>query len=774
MSKKSLKYLFLVLSGLILILSLFVLLVFAGAFGKLPDSVKLKEIQHPIATEVYSNDGILMGTYHLQNRQFLETSDLTAYIKNALLATEDIRFYSHKGIDARSLYRVFFLTFLLRQESSGGGSTLTQQLAKNLFPRTSSGAFTMPVNKLKEMITARRMEKIYSKDEILEMYLNTVSFGENTFGITAASRRYFNKNPDDLQLEEVAVLIGMLKATHSYNPVKNPEKALGRRNVVLSQMAKYDFLDPSHSDSLKGLALEVDYQPLPHNAGIAPYFRAFLRTWLDDWCKENLKNESETYNIYSDGLKVYTTIDSRLQLYAEEAMQKNMSHLQKLFEKQWNGKDLWKGLTEEQSLINFDGKHRSGMSGEPAHNMELFTWEGPQEGAYNTLDSLRHYLKFLQTGILSMDVRSAEIRAWVGGIKHEYFKYDHVRSRRQVGSTFKPLVYLEALEQGISPCEYFPNDSTVYREFENWVPRNADRSYGGYYSMKGALVHSVNTVSVALLMQIGIDSVLELSQKAGITSPLPAVPSLALGSGAVSLLEMVGAYQSIANGGLRKDAVFINTIEDRYGKVLYEKETAVESSPVCSRENAELMIEMLKEVVNEGTAAGLRSIYHISADIAGKTGTTQNYTDGWFIGFTPGLVTGVWVGGDLQNIRFQNMSYGQGAHTAMPIWADYMKRAFRDDHWSKLEEETFEISSTIRDQLICDDFQDKKPRNFKPIKRLKEKRLFKRLFRRDKKQSQKEASVSAHDGLDQLYPGGSQGVKSPPAPIPPANPVSPG
>lgn len=774
MRKKSLKYLFLVLSGLTLILALFVLLVFAGAFGKLPDSVKLKEIQHPIATEVYSNDGVLMGTYHFQNRQFLETSDLTAYIKNALLATEDIRFYKHKGIDARSLYRVFFKTFLLRQESSGGGSTLTQQLAKNLFPRTSSGTFAMAVNKIKEMITARRMEKIYTKDEILEMYLNTVSFGENTFGITAASRRYFNKNPDDLQLEEVAVLIGMLKATHSYNPVKNPKKALGRRNVVLSQMAKYDFLDPSHSDSLKGLALEVDYHPLPHNAGIAPYFRAFLRTWLDDWGKKNMKNESESYNIYSDGLKIYTTIDSRLQHYAEEAMQKHMSHLQGLFEKQWEGKDLWKGLTEEQLLINFDGEHRSGMSAEPARNTELFTWEGRQEGTYNTLDSLRHYLKFLQTGILSMDVRTAEIRAWVGGIKHEYFKYDHVRSRRQVGSTFKPLVYLEALEQGISPCDYFPNDSTAYSEFDNWVPRNADRSYGGYYSMKGALVHSVNTVSVALLMQLGIDSVLELSQKAGITSPLPAVPSLALGSGAVSLLEMVGAYQSIANGGLRKDAVFINTIEDRYGKVLYEKETAVEASPVCSRENAELMIEMLKGVVNEGTAVGLRSNYQISADIAGKTGTTQNYTDGWFIGFTPGLVTGVWVGGDLQNIRFQNMSYGQGAHTAMPIWADYMKRAFRDDHWSKLEEETFEISSTIRDQLICDDFQDKKPRHFKPIKRLKEKRIFKRLFRREKKQSQKEASVSAHDGLGQLYPGGSQGVKSPPAPLPPANPVSPG
>ncbi|MEN8229256.1 MAG: transglycosylase domain-containing protein [Bacteroidota bacterium] len=733
MPKRLLKIFFYLLAGLVLIQGALILLVFAGVFGKLPDTQALKKIQNPIATEVYSADGVLMGTYYIQNRQYLEPSEITDAIRNALIATEDIRFHNHNGIDLRSLFRVFFKTLLLGKEGSGGGSTLTQQLVKNLYPRRDFGVLSIPVNKVKEMATALRIEKIYTKDEILEIYLSTVSFGENTFGIKAASRRFFNTDPQELRLEEAAVLVGMLKATQTYNPVKNPERAHGRRNVVLAQMAKYGFLDASGADSLQGLPLTADYHPLPHNAGIAPYFREHLRAELDAWCLEQFKSESEHYNLYTDGLKVYTTIDSRLQQYAEEAMRAQMTHLQKIFEKQWEGDNLWRGLTEKQLLINYDGEHRSGMSSEIPRKMELFTWEGLQEREYNTLDSIRHYLKFLQAGIMAMDVRTAEIKAWVGGINHEYFKYDHVLAKRQVGSTFKPLVYLEALEQGISPCDYFPNDSVVYHDFDDWVPRNADRTYGGYYSLKGALVHSVNTVSVDLLMQVGIDSVLELCQNAGVKSTLPNVPSLALGSGAVSLYEMVGVYQAIANMGIAKEPVFIRRIEERNGTVLYEKDPSVEGGAICSPENAELMIEMLRGVVNEGTAAGLRTKYQITADIAGKTGTTQNYTDGWFIGFTPGLVAGVWIGGDLQNVRFQNMQYGQGAYSAMPVWAGFMKSAFRDDHWSMLKEDTFEISTATQVQLICDDFKEKRPFQFKPFKTLKEKGLFKNLFKRKKK-----------------------------------------
>jgi len=732
---KYLKYFLYLIIGLALVLASFILLVFGGVFGKIPDNQSLKQIQNPIATEVYSADGVLMGTYYIQNRQYLEPSEIPEKIRDALVATEDVRFYSHRGIDVRSLFRVLFKTLLLRKEGSGGGSTLTQQLAKNLYPRSNEGSFSMPVNKVKEMATARRMEKTYSKDEILELYLSTVPFGENTFGIKAASRRFFNKDPQDLQLEEAAVLVGMLKATQSYNPVKYPERSLSRRNIVLSQLAKYGYLDASEADSLQLIPLEVDYHPLPHNAGIAPYFREFIRAELDRWCQEHYNEDSESYNLYTDGLKVYTTIDSRLQQYAEEAMNSQMAHLQKIFEKQWKGDGLWKGLTEKQLLINYDGRRRPGMISGASRKMEVFTWEGLQEKDYNTLDSIKHYLKFLQTGFMAMDVRSAEIKAWVGGINHEYYKYDHVLAKRQAGSTFKPLVYLEALEQGIAPCDYYPNDSVVYEEYDDWTPRNADRSYGGYYSMKGAMIHSVNTVSVELLMQVGIDSLLELAQNAGIESELPAVPSLALGTGAVSLYEMTRVYQAIANQGIAKKPLYITRIEDKNGKVLEERIPDVEGKAICSPENAALMVEMLRGVVNDGTAAGLRTKYRISEDIAGKTGTTQNYTDGWFIGFTPTLVAGAWVGGDLQNIRFKNMGYGQGAYTAMPVWAGFMKSTFEDAHWGKLRADTFLISTSTKEQLLCDDFSEKKPRQFKPIKRLKEKKIFKNLFRRNRKKS---------------------------------------
>ena len=731
--KTILKILLLVLAGLALLLGIFVLLVYMGAFGKLPDNQSLKEIQNPMASEVYSADGVLMGTYYIENRQFLDPGEIPENMRNALIATEDVRFYQHKGIDSRSLLRVFFKTFLLRREGSGGGSTITQQLAKNLYSREKYRVLTMPVNKVKEMLTAVRLEKVFSKDEILEMYLSTVSFGENTFGIKAATRRYFNKEPQDLNLEESAVLVGMLKATRTYNPVTYPDRAKERRNIVLSQMLKYDFLTPSRADSLQFLPLEVDYHPLPHNAGIAPYFREFLRAELDAWCLEHQKNEEESYNLYTDGLKVFTTIDSRLQRYAEESMQDHMSKLQKIFEGQWEGDNLWEGLTEEQLLINYDGVHRDGMAAEPARNMEVFTWEGKQEKEYNTLDSIKHYLELLQTGFLAMDVESAEIRAWVGGINHEFFKYDHVLARRQAGSVFKPLVYLEALEQQISPCDYFANDSVVYEEFDDWTPRNADRIYGGYYSMKGALVHSVNTVSVDLMMRVSIDSVLKFSEEAGISSTLPAVPSLALGTGEVSLLEMMSVYQAIANRGIRKEPLYIKRIEDRNGKILEEWTSEEEGKPICTVENAELMVEMLRSVVNEGPAEGLRSNYGITADIAGKTGTSQNYTDGWFIGFTPGMVAGAWVGGDLQNVRFQTIQYGQGAFSAMPIWAGFMKKAYMDDHWSMLQRDTFVISSAVRDQLICDDFKEKKPFQFKPFQKLREKKPLRNFFKRKKR-----------------------------------------
>ncbi len=727
-----LKILLGLLAGFIAVNVILILLVLSGVFGKLPDTSELKRIQNPVATEVYTADGVLMGKYYIQNRQYLGPGQINDTLRNMLVAVEDRRFYNHHGIDIRSLGRVMIKTILLGQEKAGGGSTISQQLAKNLYPRRDFGILSMPVNKFREMAIAVKIEKVYTKKEILELYLGTVPFGENTFGIRSASMRFFSKEPAALEVQEAALLVGMLKATGIYNPKKYPEKARLRRNVVLGQMDRYKYMAPALVDSFQLLPVELNYNPLPHNAGVAPYFREFLRGELDEWCRTNFKTENEHYDLYVDGLKIYTTIDSRLQQYAEEAIQEHMARLQELFDEHWRNRDLWKGIRNEMMLINYDGSYSREMATEEARKMDVFTWKGLQEMNYNTLDSIRHYLRFLQTGFMAMDVRTGEIKAWVGGIDYEYFKYDHVLARRQVGSTFKPLVYLAALEQGIPPCEYFPNDSVVYHDYDDWTPRNADRTYGGYYSMKGALTHSVNTISVNLLMETGMDSVRVIGQKAGIESSLPEVPSLALGTANLSLLEMMGVYQAIANRGMAKKPKYLDRIEDRTGKILFETPIDEKGKAICRPENAEVMIAMLREVVNHGTAIALRNEYRIRADVAGKTGTTQNHTDGWFIGFTPSLVAGVWVGGDLQNLRFRTIQYGQGSFMAMPIWSKFMEKTFRDDHWSYLQDEAFDISETTLDLLSCDDFRERRPFRFKPFKKLKEKSLLKRLFKRKK------------------------------------------
>ncbi|MEN8157049.1 MAG: transglycosylase domain-containing protein [Bacteroidota bacterium] len=748
--KKRKIYLKITLSALAVALLLPVmmtLLVYAGAFGRLPDTASLGEIRNPVASEIYTADGVLMGKYYIQNRQHMDPGQISDTLVNALVATEDIRFYKHNGIDTRSLARVFFKTLLLGDRSSGGGSTLTQQLSKNLFPRQEYRILGMPVNKVREMATARRIEKVYTKDEILALYLSTVPFGENTFGIKSASTRFFRKSPRELRVEETALLVGMLKATGNYNPVRNPERAMDRRNVVLGQMARYSYLEQAAADSLSNLPLELNYNPLPHDAGIAPYFREFLRGELETWCENTKKqnnreehqnrdktgNRNETYNLYTDGLKIYTTIDSRLQQHAEQAMRDHMAGLQEIFEKQWQRGDLWKGMREEQLLINYDGKHRDKMSLEEPYNMEVFTWDGMQERDYNTLDSIKHYLQFLQAGFLAMDVRSGALKAWIGGINHQYFQYDHVLAKRQVGSVFKPVVYLAALEQGYSPCDYLPNDSVVYTEYEDWTPRNAGRTYGGYYSLQGALVKSVNTVSVNLLMELGIDTVIQLAQKAGIRSELPAVPSLALGTGNISLFEMIGVYQAIANHGVAKAPVYLSRIETRDGDLLYETARDTGGTAICQPENADLLTGMMRSVVNRGTAIELRTKFGITADVAGKTGTTQNYTDGYFMGFTPNLVAGAWVGGDLQNLRFKTMQYGRGSFTAMPIWAGFMTGTLQDDRWSHLRIDTFDISPFTKEKLFCDDFTEKKPFRFQPLKSIKEKPFFKKLRKRRKR-----------------------------------------
>ncbi len=692
--------------------------VYTGLFGHIPTGFELKNVQNYLASEVYSADNVLLGKYYVQNRSNIDYEDIPQYLIDALVATEDARFYKHNGIDNRSILRVLLKTLLLQQESSGGGSTLTQQLAKNLYKRKNYSIFTVPVNKFREMIIAVRLEKVYDKKDILELYLNTVSFGENTYGLETAAKMYFNKPPDKLKIEEAALLVGMLKGTYIYNPKNQTDKALQRRNTVLNQMVKYKYLEESRADSLKQLPLKLNYVKLTHNEGLAPYFREYLRLELAEWCKNNYKADGSGYNLYTDGLKIYTTINSVMQAYAEQAVKSNMSRLQGEFNNHWKHSEPW-GKNQDViiSQVKKTGRYKDLKSKGLSHEdimkvfntpvkMEIFNWNGTSEIAMTPYDSVTHYFKFLHAGFIAMESKTGYVRAWVGGINHKYFQYDHVNSRRQAGSTFKPVVYAAALEKGYKPCDYIPNDSVVYKDYNDWTPRNADKSYGGYYSMNGGLVHSVNTVSVNLMMNTGISNVVKLAKEMGISGDLPEVPSLALGTGDISLLELVSAYNVFNNKGRMVKPLYLRRIEDKDGNVLYEAASQVSENEIISPENAEIIVNMLRNVVNYGTASSLRTVYGFDNDIAGKTGTTQRHSDGWFIGFTPDLIAGAWVGGDNPLVRFRSMGYGQGAYTALPIWAGFMRKIYSDPLYKLSKNANFDISGDIIEEFNCPDYRD--------------------------------------------------------------------
>lgn len=704
-----------VIAACILLLAVLFIMVYIGVFGRLSSVDELQNSQNYLSSEIYSSDNVLLGKYYLQDRTNVQYNDLPSHLIEALVATEDVRFYEHKGIDKRSALRVVFKSVLLRNKNSGGGSTIHQQLAKNLFPRERHSVFTMPVYKFREMILAVRLDKALTKKEILELYLNTVSFGENTYGIETASHRFFNKLPEELKIEESALLVGMLKGTNTYNPRLYPERSRSRRNLVLSQMLKYDYLNEDTADSLCALPLELDYVNLSHNKGLAPYFREHLRMTMLEWTENNPKPDGSQYNIYTDGLKIYTTINADLQKYAEEAMRTHMTYLQTIFDKQWQNKTpfgnnspfIIQTLEKTQQYKSLKKKGHSRDEIIQALNvpkkMEIFTWQGMKEAEMSPYDSAAYYQRFLHSGILSMEAKTGYVRAWVGGINSEYFKYDHVMSKRQAGSTFKPILYSAALKNGHDPCTYLPNDSVTYEEYNNWTPKNSNGTYEGYYSMKGALTYSVNTISVKLLEETGINKVIEFSRQLGLEGELPEVLSLALGTGEVSLKEMVQAYSIFLNEGRVVEPVFLKRIEDKSGNVLYVGEPII-SDPHIDHHDALLIIEMMKGVVDNGTASSLRSVYGFENELAGKTGTTQNNTDGWFIGYTPVLITGVWVGGDYPNVRFRYGGYGQGASSALPIWAGYMQKIYRNPLYKYSKNLSFQIPEEVIEEVDCDDY----------------------------------------------------------------------
>ena len=730
------------IAGIILFF-IFFMLVYLGFTGHVPTTSQLEDIKNPQASEVLSADGKLLGRYYVENRSNVKFDDISPNVINALIATEDARFYEHRGIDEIALMRVLFKTILLQNRSSGGGSTLSQQIAKNLFPRNDLWIFSMPVNKLRESIIAYRLERIYTKEEILTLYLNTVPFGENIYSIEVASERFFSKKPKDLTVDEAAVLVGMLKANYTFNPRVHPEKSKERRNVVITQMVNNGFLSEAEGNIFKEKPITIRYHIISYNQGPAPYFLEMLKPELLKWCASHTKGNGDPYNLYTDGLKIQTTINFDFQRFAQQSVREYMKNLQNVFDNHWKSTDPWRGNgTILQRAIKRSDRYKS-MKSSGANeeqikeafgrkiNTSLFTWQGLEHVETTPLDSLKHYLRFLNSGFLALDPSTGALKAWVGGIDFRYFKYDHVLSARQVGSTFKPFVYLSALESGLSPFDYYPNAKKVYADFQDWSPSNSHDEYTGFYSMEGALSQSLNTVAVDVLMKTGIDEVIETARELGLQTDLPRFPSLALGVASISLKDLLFAYATILNGGIRVQPYYLTSISNNKGELLDQFMAPPAEQTDISAVNCQIVTHMMESVINNGTGKGIRTVYQIPGDFAGKTGTTQNQSDGWFVGMNPDLLAGCWVGSEDPGIHFRTVTYGQGAYMALPIVGKFYHKLYADYRYRKMQKDNF---PSLDNKLLADlsippyreDYQKDEDGNF--IERLfsgksKEKRL---------------------------------------------------
>ncbi|MFK7807093.1 MAG: transglycosylase domain-containing protein [Saprospiraceae bacterium] len=700
------------IGSVVLLCLLFVLMVRFGAFGKLPSKQELVNIRNDNASEVYSSDGVLLGKYYIQNRTNVAYDEISPDLINALIATEDARFFEHQGIDLKALGRVLVKTVFMQDDSGGGGSTLSQQLAKNIYPREKHWPITILVNKVQEMFIARRLEKVYSKNELIGVYLNTVPYGSNIYGVEVAARQFFNTTAKEVKTEQAAVLVGMLKANTYYNPVRNPENALKRRNTVLNQMEKYNYLTETVVDSLKQLPVEVEYNRERHYDGQATYFREHLRQELKELLADYKKPDGSEYNLYTDGIKIYTTIDSRMQTHAEKAVTIHLKNLQQSFDKHWKGKKVWgKDKVLEREMKKSDRYKKLVAQGldeaaikkdfNQKYKMTIFTWEGEETREFSPMDSIKYYFAMLNAGFLAMNPSNGDILAWVGGSNNKYFQYDHVKSTRQVGSIFKPIVYAKALQNGYFPCDYFDNRLVTYTEYEDWTPQNSDGRYGGLYSMAGALSNSVNSVAVDLIMRSGVSDVKELAQEMGITTEMPDAPAIALGAADLSLYEMIQVYGTLANRGKHIQPRYLKKITDQEGTLIAEFDQATPEE-VLKADYADVMTKMMEMVVDSGTARRLRYLYKFQNDIAGKTGTTQSHSDGWFMGYTPNMVAGAWVGGEYPQVRFRSIREGQGANTALPIWAIFMKEVYKDPQFKVMSKARFkEPSLAVMESLEC-------------------------------------------------------------------------
>ncbi len=734
------------------ILALFLVFFLISIFGDLPSFDKLENPKNDLATQIISEDGKTIGKIFKENRTPIKFKDLPKNLVNALVATEDERFYKHSGIDFRGTARAFI--FL---GTKGGASTVTQQLSKLLFTGGSSSLRKRLIQKLKEWIIAIRLEKQYTKEEIIAMYFNKQDFLYQAVGVRSASRIYFGKEPKDLKPEESAVLVAMLKNPRQYNPKRSvsKNKSLKRRNQVLKQMEINNMLSTKVKDSLQKLPIVLDFSPEDTNDGIATYFREYVRKFMKQWIKKHPKANGKKYDLHTDGLKIYVTIDSRMQKYAEEAMKEHMENLQNIFDaytksrtkskrNAWQKKlipystdfkekdvkralsqamkrsERWRkakkqGLSEKDIKASFHKKRK----------MRVFAWKGDIDTIMTPYDSIRYYKHFFHAGLLSVEPQTGHVKAWVGGINHKHFKYDAVKlQKRQVGSTFKPFVYATAINQlKYSPCKKMSNTRyTIPKEKygmpEDWSPRNAGEKYGGELSLKVALANSVNVISARLIDQAGPSNVVKLAKKMGITSKLEANPSIALGAVDLSLYEMIGALATFANKGMFVKPMMILRIEDKNGAVLETFNTT--RNEVVNEEIAYVMLNLMEGVTKSGSGARLRSKrkhrhaivtgspYGFTNAIAGKTGTTQNQSDGWFMGIVPNLATGVWVGAEDRAVHFPDIGRGQGASMALPIWALYYKKLYADKNLN-VSDKPFAKPHHLSIEVNCED--DNKPKD---------------------------------------------------------------
>jgi penicillin-binding protein 1A len=668
----------LLLLGLILAASL-VAAVWLGAFGPMPSVEGLGSLAHPNASRVLSADGRFIGQYSVEDRHLVPVDALPRHVLDALVATEDVRFYTHGSIDWRSMPRV--MGGLALGKDWGGGSTLAQQWAKNLFGRPSA-AWALPAVKLREMILGHRLLKAHGHDGVLVGYLNTVPFGENCFGIETASWRFFNKPAEALRLEEAAVLVGLLKANTYYSPRLHPDRSRERRNVVLQQMGRYGYLDPDAVDSLQALPLELDYTRRGAHEGLAPYFRARVRREAEALLQELHKANGAPYDLERDGLRVYTTLDQRLQEAAEAALSGHMADLQVRF-----ARDPGSRLSAEQvaELAKATDRFRQALASgateteawamlEAERAQDWFGWQGEQSTTASALDSIQHHREMLQAAMLVADPGSGRVLAWIGGAEHRRFPYDRVEAGRPAGSTVKPLFYAAALEAGADPQAWWSAEQPHFPEHDNWMPRNADGRYDGYWSMAGALAHSVNTASVRIYQSQDGDVLRGTLRNMGLEADWGPYPAQALGSGNARLTELVEAYGVFAEGGQYRPLYTVERIESASGEVLVERPPAPPKR-VLREDVALRMRGMLELAVDSGTAASLRRVYGLSGGLAGKTGTTQDQADGWYLGFGPGMVAGVWVGADDPSLHFSSLANGQGAAMALPIWARFWRQA---------------------------------------------------------------------------------------------------